>query len=162
MPVTAIQQREQPAALYNPRDLISWTVQLTDSLGIVPACIFFRTSFSRKMRPISSSTGDTEEGRGTIGTWYREEEEEEKKGIKSIVLLSYLSREKPWIREEGGWEAMFISILKSELPRLVGRIYITLFLATVYCCIFKSLFTTDSKICSEAVGGLLRIKVKEP
>lgn len=94
MPVTAIQQREQPAALYNPRDLISWTVQLTDSLGIVPACIFFRTSFSRKMRPISSSTGDTEEGRGTIGTWYREEEEEEeKKGDKiNRIVIVFISR----------------------------------------------------------------------
>lgn len=145
--------------LYNPRDLISWTVQLTDSLGIVPACIFFRTSFSRKMRPISTSR----HGGRSRHDWDIVKKKKKRKGIISVFIVYCcvcLLKNQHAGKAECRWEAMFISILKSQLPRLVGRIYTHY--STVYCCIFKSLFTTDSKICSVAVGGLLRIKVKEP
>ena len=66
----------QPAnsrALYNPRDLISWTVQLTDSLGTSrPAYSFVRACRFRGRRPLIPRHG----GRSDDSDhWYKREQQ---------------------------------------------------------------------------------------
>lgn len=80
------------------------------------------------MRPISEARRKVAARLGCdIVSREKEEEKRRNQFFFVVLLLLYLSHGP--IREEGGWyrwEAMFISILKSELPRLVGRIYITI------------------------------------